>query len=73
MIGTEEEYNKTLERLVKGAEYLENPFLQPEQRDKAQKLYDTLETQIRAYKEAKANGRVKYLADTAADSESRAS
>lgn len=49
---TEEEYNSTLTRLVKGAEYLENPLLSEKDRIKGQRLYDALEYKIRAYKEA---------------------
>lgn len=39
---TEEEYHETLERIVKGAEYLSNPLIKPEDYEKGMKLYDEL-------------------------------
>ena len=38
----DEEYDKLLERIVKGAEYLENPLIKPEDFEKGMKLYDEL-------------------------------
>lgn len=46
----DDEYDKLLERLVKGAEYLERTDLTQAQREKAQKLYDELEKRVLAYK-----------------------
>ena len=40
------EYMKLLDRLVKGAEYLENPIIKPEDYEKGKKLYDQLEYEI---------------------------
>lgn len=56
---TEQEYNSILARLVKGAEYLENPLLSEKDRAKGQRLYDELEHKIRVYKEANSN--VKFV------------
>lgn len=51
---TDEEYNKLLERLIKGAEYLERN-LTPAERAKGQKLYDELEIRVKAYKKVNAD------------------
>lgn len=56
------DYDKTLARIVKGAEYLDNPLLTDFERDKAQQLFDLLDLQIRAYKERLSDG-VTYLTD----------
>lgn len=53
---TDEEYDKLLERLVKGAEYLERTDITPAQREKAQKLYDDLEKRVLAYKRGGVHG-----------------
>lgn len=42
-------YEQLLERLVKGAEYLSNPLLRDEDREKAMKLYDEIDKQIESY------------------------
>lgn len=47
---TDNDYDKLLERLVKGAEYLERTELSPAQRKKAQKLYDEIKQRVKAYK-----------------------
>ncbi|GAB7387402.1 hypothetical protein BSNK01_12380 [Bacillaceae bacterium] len=47
---TEQEYFKLLERLVKGADYLDNPLLLPEEYEKGRKLYDEIEEKILRYK-----------------------
>jgi hypothetical protein len=39
---TDEEYFKLLKRIVKGAEYLENPLIKKEDYEKGMKLYDKL-------------------------------
>ena len=39
---TDEEYNELLSRIVKGAEYLENPIIREEDLKKGMKLYDQL-------------------------------
>lgn len=41
-MATEQEYFALLERIVKGAEFLENPLLRPEDHAKWMKLYDEL-------------------------------
>lgn len=47
---TEEEYFKLLERIIKGAEYLDNPLIKPEDYRKGMKLYDALCEQVLQYK-----------------------
>lgn len=46
---TEEEYFAILERIVKGAEYLENPLIKEEDYEKGMKLYDKLCEQVQRY------------------------
>lgn len=67
---TEKEYNNTLARLVKGAEYLENPLLNEKDRTKGQRLYDELEYKIRAYKEETTD--VKFLSNKQIHTQNRA-
>lgn len=50
---TDEEYFKLLERLVKGAIYLENPLITEEDHSKGMKLYDAIEAEIEAYKQSR--------------------
>jgi len=52
---TEEEYFALLERIVKGAEYLENPLIKPEDYQKGMRLYDQLCEQVYAYHKAHRN------------------
>lgn len=47
---TEDEYFKLLERIVKGAEYLENPLITKEDYAKGMRLYDGLCEKARAYR-----------------------
>lgn len=49
-IKDDQEYEQTLKRIVKGAEYLENPFIKPEDYKKGVKLYDELYRIARAYR-----------------------
>lgn len=51
---TEDEYNETLKRLVKGAEYLSNPLIKSEDYEKGMKLYNELEQRILEYRGVKA-------------------
>lgn len=46
---TEEEYQEALERLVRGAEYLSNPLIKPEDYERGMKLYNELERKILEY------------------------
>lgn len=46
---TEQEYTKLLERIIKGAEYLDNPLIKPEDYEKGMKLYDKLCEQALIY------------------------
>lgn len=48
-ITNDEEYHKVLERIVKGAEYLDNPLIKPEDREKGMQLYDQLCQSIQDY------------------------
>ncbi|MBH8609128.1 hypothetical protein [Thermoactinomyces sp. CICC 10521] len=41
-MATEAEYFELLDRIVKGAEYLENPLIRPEDYAKGLKLYNEL-------------------------------
>lgn len=52
MKNTENEYFNLLERIVKGAEYLENPVITETDYAKGMKLYDTLCEQAREYRQA---------------------
>lgn len=47
---SEEEYFELLNRLVKGAEYLSNPLIKPEDYEKGLKIYDAIEEKIMRYK-----------------------
>lgn len=47
---SEKEYFHLLNRLVKGAELLSNPFLSEDKRKSYQRLYDEIEKRILAYK-----------------------
>lgn len=49
---TEGEYFTLLERIVKGAEYLDNPLIKPEDKEKGMKLYDALCGQVHEYHKA---------------------
>lgn len=49
---TEEEYFALLGRIVKGAEYLENPLIKQEDHAKGMKLYDELCEQAKRYRQA---------------------
>ncbi|CAH1205731.1 hypothetical protein PAECIP111893_02404 [Paenibacillus plantiphilus] len=51
----DEEYNALLERIVKGAEYLENPLIKPDDYRKGMVLYDQLYESAIAYRAAKSN------------------
>lgn len=42
MITMEQEYQKLLNRIVKGAEYLANPLIKPRDFEKGMLLYDSL-------------------------------
>jgi len=46
----DEQYFKLLERIVKGAEYLDNPLIREEDKAKGAKLYDQLCEEARAYR-----------------------
>jgi hypothetical protein len=46
----DEEYVKLLNRVVKGAEYLDNPLIKSEDFDKGMKLYDELSQAARYYR-----------------------
>lgn len=48
-IQTEEEYQKTLERIIKGAEMIDHPLTTPEKREKYMQLYDSLVAEARIY------------------------
>jgi len=50
---TEDEYNELLKRLVKGAEYLSNPLIKPDDYKKGMKLYNELEQKILEYRGVK--------------------
>lgn len=43
---TEDEYMNLLDRVVKGANYLANPLLKRDEKDKAMKLYDALVEEV---------------------------
>lgn len=47
---TDKEYNETLKRMVKGAEYLENPLIKRTDYEKGLKLYNELERKILIHK-----------------------
>lgn len=47
----DDEYYKLLGRIVKGAEYVENPLITDEDKEKGIKLYETLVQTARAYRE----------------------
>lgn len=47
---TEEEYFSLLNRLVKGAQYLENPLIKPEDYEKGMRIYDAIAKQILKHK-----------------------
>ena len=48
-IQTEEEYEATLQRILKGAEKIEHPLTTPEKRAEYMKLYDALYESARDY------------------------
>ncbi|MBA4543973.1 MULTISPECIES: hypothetical protein [Thermoactinomyces] len=48
-ITTDEQYVEYLERIVKGAQYLENPLIKPEDYAKGMKLYDALCERVLQY------------------------
>ncbi|EJW17587.1 hypothetical protein PAV_3c00320 [Paenibacillus alvei DSM 29] len=48
-IQTEEEYQQTIERIIKGAEMIDHPLTTPEKREKYMQLYDTLVAAAREY------------------------
>ncbi|MNR93427.1 hypothetical protein D3C72_244820 [compost metagenome] len=52
---TEEEYIALLDRIVKGAEYLDNPMIKPEKKADALRLYDSLCECVRVYHERSAS------------------
>jgi hypothetical protein len=47
---TEKEYFQLLDRIVKGAEFLENPLLDESKRQKWMKLYDELCEKAQEYR-----------------------
>lgn len=49
MIETEEQYQETLQRILKGAEMIEHPLTTPEKRAEYMKLYDALTKEARDY------------------------
>lgn len=49
MIHNDAEYEKMLKRLVKGAEYLDDPLLSEEDYEKGMTLYNELERKILKY------------------------
>ena len=49
-MGTEKEYFALLERIVKGAEYLENPLIKPEDYAKGMRLYNELCKRVLEYR-----------------------
>ena len=49
-ITTDEEYEAILKRVVKGAEYLENPLITEEDKRKGMKLFDELWKIAREYR-----------------------
>lgn len=48
-IQSEEEYQETLERILKGAEMIEHPLTTKENRNKYMQLYDSLCLAVRKY------------------------
>lgn len=48
-IQSEEEYQQTLERIIKGAEMIDHPLTTPEKREKYMQLYDSLCEEAREY------------------------
>ena len=46
----DDEYDKLLDRIVKGAEYLDNPIIKPDDYKKGMKLYDALFQAARHYR-----------------------
>lgn len=50
-ITNDAEYFKVLERIVKGAEYVDNPLIKDEEKAKGAQLYDQLCETARAYRE----------------------
>jgi hypothetical protein len=49
-ITNDEEYFQALARLVKGADYISNPLIKPDDYDKGMKLFDELAEKIIAYR-----------------------
>lgn len=47
-----EEYHALLDRIVRGAEYLDNPLIKPEDKAKGEVLYDELVRRAIRYREA---------------------
>lgn len=60
-IQTEEEYQQTLERIIKGAEMIDHPLTTPEKREKYMQLYDTLCEAARLYLMTECAGKFPYL------------
>jgi hypothetical protein len=52
----DDEYFKLLERVVKGAEYLGNPLIKEEDKEKGMVLYDSLCTQALSLRNGDPNG-----------------
>jgi hypothetical protein len=48
---TEKEYQQLLKRLVKGAEYLDHPFISTEDFKKGMELYNCIEKRIQRYQD----------------------
>ncbi|NBI28322.1 hypothetical protein [Chengkuizengella marina] len=53
---TEEEYNKLLERVVKGAEYLSNPMIKEKDYEYGLRVYDTLCEEVRSFRRVETHG-----------------
>lgn len=64
-IQTEEEYQQTLERIIKGAEMIEqmkdHPLTKPEKLKEYMQLYDTLVAAARIYLMTECAGKFPYL------------
>jgi hypothetical protein len=55
-IQNDEEYERVLQRMVRGAELIESGKLLPEELKKAKELYESLERMIREYRSEKGDG-----------------
>lgn len=53
-ITNDEEYFALLDRIIKGADFLDNPLIKPEQYEKGMRKYDQLCEAARAYRKTAA-------------------